>query len=64
MSEQDWRGLLVRYMAHILDHEGISYVDSMSHLEEPLSDAEQDALKALEPEAQALYDRSTRWSDS
>lgn len=47
----DWRALLVKYMAHVMDEEGISYVSTYLGSTDPFTPEERAALEAVEAEA-------------
>lgn len=51
----DYRALLVKYMALVIDHEGITGLSPYGSDVVKLTDDEQAALKALEPEAFDLF---------
>lgn len=56
MTADEWKALLVRYMAHIINCEGISYVDCYGWSKDcDLSEADKTTLGSLDPEARALF---------
>lgn len=50
----DYRALLVRYMAGVIDAEGVSYVDSCRGYEIEFTPAELKTLREIQDEASAL----------